>query len=145
LTKLHQILKRALAQTAALWVHQAAKILQNEAQLCGRGVRRRFQGWMGAMARWKPQVAPLVSAIDHFLKVTGSDWSGLFHCYDIEQLPRTNNDLEQTFGQWRHHQRRGSGQKVAPATAVTRGAVQLTSALATQHNSFSASELATVP
>ena len=154
MTKLYQILKRALAQTAALWqpiaqsfdwLHQAAKILQNEAQLCARGVRRRFQGLMGAMARWKPQVAPLVGAIDHFLKVTRSYWSGLFHCYDIENLPRTNNDLEQTFGKWRHHQRRCCGQKVAPATAVTRGSVQLTSALATQQKPFSAPELATVP
>ena len=147
-------MKRALAQTAALWqpiarsfkwVHQAAKILQNEAQLCGRRVRRRFQGLLGGMARWKPQAAPLVGAIDHFLKVTRSYWGGLFHCYDIEHLPRTNNDLEQTFGKWRHHQRRCSGQKVAPATAVTRGSVQLTSALATQQKPFSASELATVP
>lgn len=143
-----------MAQTAALWppiaqsfdgLHQAAKILQNEAQLCTCGVRRRLQGLMGAMTRWKPQAAPLVGAIDHFLKVTRSYWSGLFHCYDIENLPRTNNDLEQIFGKWRHHQRRCSGQKVAPATAVTRGSVQLTSALATQQKPFSAPELATVP
>jgi len=148
------MLKRALAQTAALWqpiaqsfrwLHQVAKILQNEAQLCGRDVRRRLQGLMGAMARWKPHAPTLVGAIDHFLKVTRSYWTGLFHCYDIEALPRTNNDLEQTFGKWRHHQRRCSGQKVAPATAVTRGSVQLTSALATQQRTFSANELAIVP
>ncbi|NJM66390.1 MAG: hypothetical protein HC851_12400 [Acaryochloris sp. RU_4_1] len=154
MTKLYQILKRALAQTAVFWqpiaqsfewVHQAAKILQNETQLCGRSGRRQFQGLLGAMARWKPQAAPLVGAIDPFLKVTRSYWGGLFHCYDIENLPRTNNDSEQTFGKWRHHQRRCSGQKVAPETAVTRGSVQLTSALATQQKPFPASELATVP
>jgi hypothetical protein len=126
-------------------LHQAAKILQNDAQISGRAVRRRFQGLLGAMARWKPQAASLVGAIDHFLKVTRSYWSGLFHCYDIEDFPRTNNDLEQTFGKWRHHQRRCTGQKVAPATAVTRGSVQLTAALATQQKPFSASDLATVP
>ncbi len=141
-------------QTAALWqpiaqsfewLHQAAKILQNDAQGNGRAVRRRFQGLIGAMARWKPQARSLTGAIDHFLKVTRSYWSGLFHCYDIENLPRTNNDLEQTFGKWRHHQRRCTGQKVAPATAVTRGSVQLTTALATLQKSFSASDLAAVP
>lgn len=147
-------MNRALGQTAALWqpiaqsfewLHQAAKILQNDAQGNGRAVRRRFQGLIGAMARWKPQARSLTGAIDHFLKVTRSYWSGLFHCYDIENLPRTNNDLEQTFGKWRHHQRRCTGQKVAPATAVTRGSVQLTTALATQQKSFSASDLAAVP
>jgi hypothetical protein len=96
------------------------------------------------MTRWKTQLPTLVGAIDYFLKVTRSYWSGLFYCYDIEALPRTNNDLEQTFGKWRHHQRRCSGQKVAPATAMTRGSVQLISALATQQP-FSAHDLAIVP
>lgn len=126
-------------------MHQAATILRNEAQLGSREVRRRFQGLMGAMGRWKTQVPTLVGAVEHFLKVTRSYWSGLFHCYDIAALPRTNNDLEQTFGKWRHHQRRCSGQKVAPATAVIRGSVQLTSALATQQRTFSAHDLALVP
>ena len=32
------------------------------------------------------------------MKVTRSYWPGLFHCYDVADLPRTNNDLEQLFG-----------------------------------------------
>jgi hypothetical protein len=125
-------------------LHQAASILHNEAQLNQDGVRRRFQGLLGAMTRWKTQTPMLIGAIAHFLKVTRSYWAGLFHCYDMETLPRTNNDLEQTFGKWRHHQRRCSGQKVSPATAVTRGSVQLISALATQQQSFFACDLAMV-
>lgn len=127
------------------WLHQVANILLHEAQLRSHGVRRRLQGLMGAMARGKIQAPTRVGAIAHFLKVTRSYWTGLFHCYDIDALPRTNNDLEQTFGKWRHHQRRCTGQKVAPATAVTRGSVQLTLALATQQRVFSAHELAAVP
>jgi hypothetical protein len=50
------------------------------------------------MARWKAQAGDLAGGIDHFLKVTRSYWSGLFRCYDIKGLPRTNNDLEQVFG-----------------------------------------------
>jgi len=63
----------------------------------------------GAMAQWKAQVGDLAGGIEHFLKVTRSYWPGLFHCYDIQGLPRTNNDLEHIFGQWRHHQRRCTG------------------------------------
>jgi hypothetical protein len=32
--------------------------------------------------------------VDHFLRVSRSYWPGLFHCYDVEDLPRTNNDLD---------------------------------------------------
>ncbi len=80
----------------------------------------------------------LASGIDHFLKVTHSYAPGLFHCYDLEGLPRTNNDLEQLFGRWRHHQRRCTGRKVAPASLVVRGSVQIIAAIATQLRSFTA-------
>lgn len=119
-------------------------ILKNEAQHKASVVRGRLRGLLGAMARWKTQAGELTAGIEHFLKVTRSYWSGLFHCYDIDGLPRTNNDLEQVFGKWRHHQRRCTGRKVAPATAVTRGSVQLVAALATQRRSYSAAELANV-
>jgi hypothetical protein len=46
------------------------------------------------MARGQAQLGELTDAINHFLKVTRSYWSGLFHCYEVEGLPRTNNDLE---------------------------------------------------
>jgi hypothetical protein len=131
-------------RTAFAWVHQVAVILRNEAQQQASVVRGRLRGLLGAMTRWKTQAGDLSAGIEHFLKVTRSYWSGLFHCYDIDGLPRTNNDLEQVFGKWRHHQRRCTGRKVAPATAVTRGAVQLVAALATQRRSYSDSELASV-
>lgn len=67
------------------------------------------------MAQWKAQVGALTGGIEHFLKVTRSYWSGLFHCYDIQGLPRTNNDLEHIFGQWRHHQRRCTGRCIGIA------------------------------
>jgi hypothetical protein len=54
-------------------------------------------------------------------------------------------NLEYSFGKWRHHQRRCSGQKVASPNAVTRGAVQLIAALATQQRTYLAIELAQVP
>ena len=68
-----------------------------------------------AMERCKAQAGSLATGIDHFLKVTRSYAPGLFHCYDIESLPRTNNDLEQLFGSWRHHQRRCTGRARCPS------------------------------
>ena len=153
LAKLKLVIASGLEQTTSLWtpitiaynwVHQAATLLKNEAQLDGDGVRVCFRGLLGAMAQWKAQVGDLAGGIKHFLKVTRSYWPGLFHCYDIQGLPKTNNDLEHIFGQWRHHQRRCTGRKVASPTAVIRGSVQLVAAIATQLQAYSASDLSTV-
>ena len=151
--KLQRILSQALEQTASLWspvliashwLHKAAKILNNEAQLTAEQVRTQFRSLLGVMARWQSKVGTLQSGIVHFLKVTRSYWSGLFHSYEVEGLPRTNNDLGHLFGKWRHHQRRCTGRKVAPLSFVLRGSVQLVAAVATQIKTFSAQALATV-
>lgn len=126
------------------WVHQIARILKNEAALDGDKVRQRLRGIVGAISRWKYNTGELESGIAHLLKVTRSYWSGLFYCYDIEGVPKTNNDLEHAFGQWRHHQRRCTGRKGPPRTSVIRGRVQLIAALATRQRSFNAQELALV-
>lgn len=126
------------------WVHQGATILDNELNLDGQQVRQRFEQLLQTMETRKEQATSLASGVDHFLKVTRSYAPGLFHCYDIEALPRTNNDLEQLFGQWRHHQRRCTGRKVASASAMVRGSVQIVAAIATQSRSFTAADLATV-
>ena len=115
-------------------------ILSNEVQLDAKGVRERLWDLIEAMERWQAYSGELAVGITHLLKVTRSYWSGLFHCYDIEGLPRTNNDLEHIFGKWRHHQRRCTGRKVIPANAVIRGSVQLVAAIATQLQSYSASD-----
>jgi hypothetical protein len=74
----------------------------------------------------------LAPAITHFRTVTQSYWPGLFQCYQLADLPRTNNDLEHFFGSARHHERRVSGRKAAPPTLVIRGAVRLVAAVATR-------------
>ncbi|CAA9405432.1 Mobile element protein [uncultured Leptolyngbya sp.] len=121
-----------------------ATILDNDVQLDGQNVRFTLEQLWQTMELCKDQAGSLATGLDHFLKVTLSYAPGLFHCYDIKSLPRTNNDLEQLFGSWRHHQRRCTGRKVAPASLVVRGSVQIVAAIATQLHSFSASELATV-
>ena len=87
---------------------------------------------------------PLASAKKHFLKVTRSYSPGLFWCYDVPGLPRTNNDLEQFFGSIRYHQRRATGRKQAGHALVVRGAARIIAAAATRQREFTAEDLAEV-
>jgi hypothetical protein len=86
-------------------------------------------------ANWKQAVAS-------FLKVTQSYGPHLFFCYQIPDLPRTNNDLEQAFGQVRFHERRATGRRGALPGLVVHGAVRVQAALATRLRPFTAQELA---
>jgi hypothetical protein len=114
------------------WVRRAAAILRNKKGLDAAGVRRRYRGLIGAIARHRRASGRLAEAFAHFLKVTRSYWPGLFRCYEVEGLPRTNNALEQFFGSYRYHERRCSGRKVACPGTVVRGSVRLVAAAATR-------------
>ena len=135
------ILAKGLEATADLWpdvriafgwVHRAAVVLRNKKGLDAAGVQRRYRGLLGAIARHQESCGRLQDAFTHFQKVTRSYWPGLFRCYDVADLPRTNNDLEQFFGSYRYHERRASGRKVACPGTVVRGSVRLTAAAATR-------------
>ncbi len=148
-----QLLSRGLEQTAALWspiiiaynwVHHAAKILANHAQFDSSIVQLCLSALIEAMSARQTSAGSLIGGIIHFLKVTASYWSGLFSCYSVPGLPRTNNDLEHIFGTVRHHHRRCTGRKVAPATLVLRGSVQLIACVATQLTTWCVEQLAPV-
>lgn len=130
-------MKGGLTATATLWepveaaydwVFRAASILANVAGLCGVAVQVQYRDLLDAMARDGESSADL----KQFGKVTRSYWPGLFSCYDVVDLPRTNNDLEQLFGSHRYHERRASGRKVASPGLVVRGSVRLVAATATR-------------
>jgi len=72
------------------------------------------------------------AGLKQFLKVTRSYWPGLFRCYDAADLPRTNNDLEHTFGSHRYHERRSSGRRRASPGLVVMGSARVISGLATR-------------
>ena len=55
----------------------------------------------------------MAPAVEHFRTVTKSYWLGLFQCYQVAELPRTNNDLEHLFGSTRYLERRATGRKMA--------------------------------
>jgi hypothetical protein len=151
LGRLKTILRRGLDATAVLWPdirvaygwgQKAAHILNNEDQLREAAVKRRLQGLLGAMTRHQARAGSLTSAVDHFLKVSRSYWPGLFPCYSVPDLRRTNNDLEQFFGAHRYHERRTTGWKGASPALVLRGSVQLVAYAATRLRPFTGEELA---
>jgi hypothetical protein len=128
-------------RVAFAWVHRAAHILGNTDERGAPEVMRSMRGLLGAMARNRAKAGALAPALERFLKVTRSYWPGLFHCYSVKGLPRTNNDLEQFFGSSRHHERRATGRKSASPALVLRGSVRLVSAAATRVRSRSGMEL----
>ena len=94
--KLKQILSKGLEQTAALWppititynwVHEAAKILDHQAGLDASLVQLCFQALLNAMSACQGAAGYLEPGILHFLKVTNSYWSGLFHCHSVPGMP----------------------------------------------------------
>lgn len=124
------------------WVRHAAHILNNEEQREGSAVRSALRGLLGAMSRHRQAAGSLEPAVAHFLKVSRSYWPGLFHCYDVKDLPRTNNDLEQFFGAGRYHERRATGRKGASPALVLRGSVRLMASAATRIRPYTAQEIA---
>lgn len=140
-----------LSETDPLWppvrtgfgfVHRAARILDNPKQHHSPAVRRRYRALLRDLRRSVKQAGQLETAIAHFFKVTASYWPGLFHCYDVPDLPRTNNDLEQLFGSTRHHERRCTGRKAASPSLVLRGSVRIVAGLGTRRRRFQGRELA---
>ncbi len=93
------------------------------------------------MTEQQATLGGLAGAVTHVQKVTVSYEAGLFHCYDVPDLPRTNNDLEQCFGSVRYHERRTTGRKGAVPGLVVRGAVRIVAAVATRERHFAAEEL----
>jgi hypothetical protein len=65
----------------------------------------------------------------------------LFPCYQVKDLPRTNNGREQYFGSARHAERRVTGRKQASPALVIRGAVRVVAAGACRLLTFSAAQL----
>jgi hypothetical protein len=150
LRKLQALVAKGLAGTNAMWpairiaygwVHRAARLLENEAGLTGSEVRQRMEALLTEMRDEQATVGTLQAAVAHFLKVSASYWPGLFHCYDLDGLPRTNNNQEQYFGSARYHQRRASGRIHATAATVVRGSVRVLASTASRLHLFGESEL----
>ena len=147
---LYRLLDRGLAATAADWpairtaygwVHQAARILATVEGQSSVAVRADYATLLLTMTGQQATLGELAGAVAHFQKVTASYEAGLFHCYEVPDLPPTNNALEQCFGSVRYHERRTTGRKGAVPGLVVRGAVRVVAAVATRERPFTAEEL----
>ncbi len=92
-------------------------------------MRGAYQAVLVALTAAQATPGWLGTAATHFLKVMASYHAGLFHCYDVPELPHTNNDLERRFGMVRYHERRATGRRSLPGNVVLRGAVRVVTIL----------------
>ena len=150
LRRLHHLVQAGLAATESLfpaieqaytWIYQAAHLLANAEQHDVDTLKRDYQQLLSTMAQQQDLLGALTPAVAHFQKVTTSYWDGLFACYQVKDLPRTNNGLEQFFGSARHVERRVTGRKRASPTLVVRGSVRVVAAGASRIVSVSSVEL----
>lgn len=151
LKRLRQLLRKGLQETAALfprvrvaycYVWRVAKLLKNRAGLCGRKIKAKLQRLLRQMRGRAARDAGLAKELTHFVKVSKSFAPGLFACYEVPGVPRTNNDLEQLFGSQRYQERRCRGRKKASGSLVVRGEVRLVAAVLTRHRAVPGEELA---
>ena len=139
LAQLYQGLQAALSpfaetsqelQQGAAWLRDIAYILEPAATqpLSAAHVAGQLRGYLDTVRRW-PKVTPTVSAFGrHLDTVSRSYWPGLFHCYDVPGLPRTNNELESRFRDTGRRLLRTTGQKgLTQRTLQRQGAWELLS------------------
>lgn len=134
LESLSQGIKRALSPFAGDcqdleqgigWLRDIAAILDPppDSQVSGEQVAQQLRTYLDDLGRLPDLSSRLDAFRQHLDKVSLSYWPGLFHCYDLEGLPRTNNGLESHFRDTQRQLLRTTGQK-----GQTRRALQRTGA-----------------
>ena len=119
---LYQGLQTALAPFAprahdidqgAVWLRDIADILgpPGDRALSSTQVAGWLRGYLGSLVRQDCESTLLADFVLHVNKVSHSYWAGLFHCYEVEGLARTNKDLESHFRDVQHRLLRTTGQK----------------------------------
>jgi hypothetical protein len=137
LAQLYQGLQSALSPFAQTYqeVQQGAVGLRDIAYILeppsaqptsAQHVAEQLRGYL-ALVRRLPEVTPTLRAFGrHLNKVSRSYWPGLFYCYDVPGLPRTNNELESRFRDTGRRLLRTTGQKgLTQRTLQRQGAWEL--------------------
>jgi hypothetical protein len=101
------------------WVMEAEAILSGswagaEEAVTNAGVAVRFESWISKLkgeASGQQLSESEQRCLSHFLHVTASLRPQLIQCYDVEGLPRTNNDMEGFIRAIKTRYRRVSGRK----------------------------------
>lgn len=137
LAQLYQGLQSALspfAQTyqefrqGAAWLRDIAYILEPPPAhpLNAEHVAGQLRGYLDTVLRLPHGTPTLYKFGLHLDKVSRSYWPGLFHCYDMPGVPRTNNELESRFRDIGRRLLRTTGQKgLTQRTLQRQGAWEL--------------------
>ncbi len=95
---------------------------EDEPPKTGAGVAQAVDGYLkDLLTRTTKDVDDQLVAV-HIHQVFRNFWWGLFACYDVERLPRTNNELERFIRQIKMGYRRISGRKKVHDFAIRYGA-----------------------
>ena len=137
LAQLYQGLQSALSpfaatsqtlQQGAAWLRDIAYILEPTGPQPGKGeqVAKQLRGYLDTL-RPRPDLPPTLGEFGHHLDmVSRSYWPGLFHCYDVPGLPRTNNEIESRCRDTSRYLLRTTGQKgLTKRTLQRQGAWEL--------------------
>jgi Transposase, Mutator family len=118
---------QALQQGAA-WLRDIAYILEAvpSRPMSAEHIAGQLRGYLDTVRRW-PNVTPTLDQFAlHLDTVSRSYWPGLFHCYDVPGLPRTNNHLESHFRDTSRRLLQTTGQKgLTQRTLQRQGAWEL--------------------
>jgi hypothetical protein len=109
-------------QQGSAWLQDINQILEppDDSPITGEQVSQQLRTYLDDLLHL-PDVSPCLDAFRHHLdKVSTSHWPGLFHCYDLEGLPRTNNDTESLFRDTQRRLLRTTGQKGQTRRALQR-------------------------
>jgi Transposase, Mutator family len=122
LAHLYQGLRAALSPFAetyhalhrgAAWLRDIAYILEPVPThpLSAEDIAGQLRSYLDTVQR-QPEVPALLATFGrHLDTVSRSYWPGLFHCYEVPGLPRTNNELESHFRETRRRLLRTTGQQ----------------------------------
>jgi hypothetical protein len=122
LAQLYQGLRAALTpfvetyqvlHQGAAWLRDIAYILEPVAMhpSSAEDVARQLRCYLNVVQRQQAVTPTLETFGRHLDTVSRSYWPGLFHCYEVPGLPRTNNELEGHFRDTRRRLLRTTGQQ----------------------------------
>jgi len=106
----------------ATWLHQISDLLDpaDAPPRTGQQVRQTLLHYLDDIRDQSQDNAVLSQFARQIEKTTHSYKSGLFHTYDIPDLPRTNNDREREFRALNQHLLRTTGQRGATRRLIQR-------------------------
>lgn len=93
------------------WLHQISALLEPQPGCTGKQVRQALLTYLATINRQSQDNEVLAAFAKQIVKTTHNYQPGLFHTYDIPDLPRTNNERESEFRALNQQLLRTTGQK----------------------------------